>query len=659
MKKFFAMLLALVMALSLVACGQQGGDNQGSDDDNQGSDGSAPVAYVLAEKGDTYSLGLASSFQTAFEKLGGTVVMETFPTNTTNFSDYLQKAIDKDADVIFAPNSITVASSLLPQANDLGVECPIMAGDTWESSVILDGMANTGLNVYCSTFFDENDSASSAASEFVDGFKAWLNANSDAYNDNGGNDIVAAVSALGFDAYNVAMAAIRAAAETKGADLTSVDVARALWTLTYDDAVTGKIQFNYTGDAIKNCAYIKKAAADGSKFEFVKTQEVQNDDTQATGFDYGDAAGVKLDTVNHKIVIGVYEPLTGNNGGGGKQEVLGIKYANSLDNKIDIAGEEYTVELYVSDNGSLEENAVSAASSIVSAGAMISLGSYGSGVSIAAADTFAEAQIPAIGVSCTNASVTDGHDWYFRICFLDPFQGTVLANYASSELKAKKAYCLGENGNEYDQGLVTFFKQAFEKAGGTVVTDSFPKDNSDFSSYLNKAKDQGCDVFFAPVSIAYSTQLVSQAASLNIGIPFLGSDTWDDNMVLQAAKGTNVQVFVSTFYAEGGNKTFDDGIKAYINGNADAKTTNGGDDTISAVTAMGYDVYYVALEALKAAGSTDPAKVMEALPGVTYDGVSGHIAFDETGDAIRDTAYIKTIDSATNTWKFVTQQKAS
>ena len=106
-------------------------------------------------------------------------------------------------------------------------------------------------------------------------------------------------------------------------------------------------------------------------------------------------------------------------------------------------------------------------------------------------------------------------------------------------------------------------------------------------------------------------------------------------------------------------KTFDDGIKAYINGNADAKTTNGGDDTVSAVTAMGYDVYYVALEALKAAGSTDPAKVMEALPGVTYDGVSGHIAFNETGDAIRDTAYIKTIDSAANAWKFVTQQKAS
>ena len=333
------------------------------------------------------------------------------------------------------------------------------------------------------------------------------------------------------------------------------------------------------------------------------------------------------------VKIGVFEPASGDSGAGGKKEMLGMQYANQETPTVEIGGETYKVSIV--------------------------LGSYGSGVSIAASDTFKQAGIPAVGVTCTNPNVTAGNSHYFRICFLDPFQGTVLANYASSELKAKKAYCLGENGNEYDQGLVTFFKQAFEKAGGTVVTDSFPKDNSDFSSYLNKAKDQGCDVIFAPVSIAYSTQLVSQAASLNVGIPFLGSDTWDDNMVLQAAKGTSVQAFVSTFYAEGGNKTFDDGIKAYINGNADAKTTNGGDDTISAVTAMGYDVYYVALEALKAAGSTDPAKVMEALPDVTYDGVSGHIAFNETGDAIRDTAYIKTIDSASNAWKFVTQQKAS
>ena len=130
-------------------------------------------------------------------------------------------------------------------------------------------------------------------------------------------------------------------------------------------------------------------------------------------------------------------------------------------------------------------------------------------------------------------------------------------------------------------------------------------------------------------------------------------------MVLEAAKGTDVQLYVSTFYQEGGNPEFDEGIKNYINTNADAKTANGGDDTIAAVTAMGYDAYYVALEALKAAGSTDSAAVQQALWDVTYDGVSGHIAFDDTnGDAVRDTAYIKVCDTAAGAWTLEKSQTA-
>ncbi len=421
MKKFFALLLALAMALALVACGEEAAP---AGDDAQEAEGY--TAYVLAEKGDTYSLGLASNFKTAFEALGGKVVMEEFPTNTTNFSDYLQKALDNKADVIFAPNSTTVAANLIKNADDLGIECPVMAGDTWESSVILDAAKGTELEVYCSTFFDESDS-SGAAKDFVSGFKAWLNANKDKYDMNGGNDIVAAVSALGFDAYNVAMAGIRAAAEVKGAEMTSVDIATALWSLTYDNAVTGKIQFDKNGDAIKDSAYIKKAAGDA--FEFVKVQTTANDATQVAPASYS-VEGVKLDTANKKIVIGVYEPTSGANGAGGKQEVIGIQYANSLDNVVTIDGVDYTVEVYVSDNGSLEENAVTAASAIVSQGALISLGSYGSGVSIAAGATFAAAGVPAIGVSCTNASVTEGNDFYFRTCFLDPFQGSVMAQFA-------------------------------------------------------------------------------------------------------------------------------------------------------------------------------------------------------------------------------------
>lgn len=342
------------------------------------------------------------------------------------------------------------------------------------------------------------------------------------------------------------------------------------------------------------------------------------------------------------IKIGVYEPSTGDSASGGKKEMLGMQYAHSLTPTVEVGGVEYTVELVPADNGSSTDKAPTAANSLISAGVSVVLGSYGSGVSIAAGEAFKNAGIPAIGVTCTNPNVTIGNDYYFRICFVDSFQGTLLANFAVDKFDAKVAYCLGEAGNEYDQGLIAYFKQAFEAAGGTVIQDSFPTNNADFSTYLNRAKSEGADVIFTPVSIAYATQIISQAASLQIEIPFLGSDTLDDNMVLEAANGTEVQLYVSTFYEEGGNPEFDAGIKEYINSNADILADNGGNDTVAAVSAMGYDAYYVALEAIKAAGSTDPAAIQQALWDVEYDGVSGHIAFDDVnGDAVRDTAYIK------------------
>ena len=372
----------------------------------------------------------------------------------------------------------------------------------------------------------------------------------------------------------------------------------------------------------------------------------------------GSAPAAKND--GEKVVkIGVFEPSTGDSASGGKKEILGMQFANAETPTVEVNGETYKVELVMADNGSSTDKAPSAASDLVSADVAVVLGSYGSGVSMAGGPKFEEAGIPAIGVTCTNPNVTAGNNYYFRICFLDNFQADVLANFAMEKFSAKTAYCLGENGNEYDQGLIAFFKGVFEKAGGKVITDSFPTNNSDFTSYLNKAKSEGADVIFTPVSIAYATQIVTQAASLGIEAPFLGSDTLDDNMVLEAAKGTNIQLFVSTFYQEGGAPAFDEGIKAYLAANSDAMAANGGNDTIAAVTAMGYDAYYVALEAIKAAGSGDAAAIKATLPGVTYDGVSGAIAFDGIGDAVRDTAYIKTANTADGVWALETVQTGS
>lgn len=368
------------------------------------------------------------------------------------------------------------------------------------------------------------------------------------------------------------------------------------------------------------------------------------------------AASTTTDTGDKVVKIGVYEPASGDNGAGGKQETLGMQYANKVQPTVEINGETYTVQLDIVDNQSSTDKGPSAAQQLVSDGVSVVLGSYGSAVSIAAGDVFKNGGVPAIGVTCTNPQVTEGNDNYFRICFLDPFQGTVLANFAYGDLQAKKAYCLSKQGDDYSAGVCNYFKQAFEALGGTVVEEAFPDGNSDFTSYVTNAKSQGCDVFFAPVSIEAAANIIKQAQAQGLEIPMLASDTWDSNVVAEAAKGTDMNIYVTTFYQEGGSPDFDSGIKEYINSDSTALANNGGNDQLAAVSAMGYDAYFVALEAIKAAGSTDPAEVLKALPNVSYTGVTGTITFGENGDANRTSAFIKKCNTETAAWELVREQ---
>ncbi len=356
------------------------------------------------------------------------------------------------------------------------------------------------------------------------------------------------------------------------------------------------------------------------------------------------------------VKIGVYEPQSGDNGAGGKQEILGMQYANSVQPTVKIGGKEYKVELVYADNESSNDKAVSAASQLIGAGCSVILGSYGSGVSIAASDTFLEAGIPAIGVTCTNPQVTEGNSHYFRICFLDPFQGTVMANFAKATFGAKTAYCLGQLGNDYDQGLINYFKQAAEALGMKVTTEAFPEGNSDFTSYLTNAKNAGADVIFAPCSTSYAQLIIEQSATQGVSIPLLAGDTWDSNVILNAAAGKNLDIEVSTFYQEGANADFESSFKAWINGDSTNLANNGGNDTLAAVSVMGYDAYFTALAAMEKAGSIAAADIMKALPDTTYTGITGEIKFDATGDAERDSAVIKKVNTKDAAWEFVAVQ---
>ena len=242
--------------------------------------------------------------------------------------------------------------------------------------------------------------------------------------------------------------------------------------------------------------------------------------------------GTPNTTGEEKVVkIGVFEPLTGDNGAGGKQEVLGMQYANYVQPTVDINGETYKVQLEVVDNRTAAENGPSAAAELVNKGVSIVLGSYGSGVSMAGGTVFAEAGVPAIGVTCTNPQVTADCDVYFRICFLDPFQGTVLANYAWNS-GVTTAYTLAMLGSDYDQGLVYYFKQAFEALGGTVVSEDFPEGTANFVSYINNAQAANAGVIMAPVSTNYAQLIIEAASSQGFEGELLGSDTWDNNMVV-------------------------------------------------------------------------------------------------------------------------------
>jgi branched-chain amino acid transport system substrate-binding protein len=363
---------------------------------------------------------------------------------------------------------------------------------------------------------------------------------------------------------------------------------------------------------------------------------------------------------NATISIGVFEPATGENGAGGQQEVLGIRYANSVKPTVTIAGVTYDVKLEEVDNQSDKSAAVTAAQTLISKGVIAVLGSYGSGVSIAAGSTFANAKIPAVGCSCTNPQVTLGNDYYFRVCFLDPFQGTVMANYAASQ-GCKTAAVINQNGDDYSTGLANYFKDAFAKMDGCSVAyeGTYNTNETDFNAILAKVKEANPDVVFIPSSITTAGLIIKQARDLGIKSKIMAGDTWQNATIIDNAGASNCEgIAMSTFFDESDPNSADfvKGLKEYINSDSKNLTLNGGNDTVAAVSALGYDAYMTVLTALESLTAAPTGETLrDALAKTTYAGVTGSISFDENGDAVRDMAYIDMITNGA--FKFVGTQK--
>ncbi len=360
---------------------------------------------------------------------------------------------------------------------------------------------------------------------------------------------------------------------------------------------------------------------------------------------------------NPVLKIGVFEPFSGNNGAMGLKEVLGIQYAHSLRPTVKVGKQTYDVELVYADNASSKAQSAEVAQTLINEGVSLVLGSYGSDCSLAAAPVFESAGVAAIGISCTTPSITADYDCYFRVCIQDELQGAALANFAEKEVGATRVLCLGQVENEYDQSLIKGFREKAAQLGIEVVKMDFAENCGDFTYFLGSVADQSVDAVFAPCSARYGKLIVEAMGELEEPVPVIGGDMWDDNSMRDAAVGKNFRIYTSAFYAEGGSQSFEDGFKEWLETNEDALANNGGTDTVAAVTVMGYDAYNLALAAIEAAGSPHHADILAAMPSVGSSGVSGVINFDDIGDAVRNSIYIKRADTEEPLWKYVKNQK--
>ena len=361
------------------------------------------------------------------------------------------------------------------------------------------------------------------------------------------------------------------------------------------------------------------------------------------------ASSTKAASSDEKVIkIGVFEPTSGQNAAGGKKEILGIEYAHSLNPTIDINGETYNIELVYADNASDAAKAPSAAQLLISNNVSVVIGTYGSGCAIAAGDLFAEAKIPAIGTSCTNPQVTLGNDYYFRIAYIDPFQGAVMASYALKN-GCKNCVVIVEAGDDYSAGFGNYFSEAMVKGGASCDTVTFQKDETDFSTIMANIKSKDYDGIFAPVSIETAPLIINQAREAGVDCQIMAGDTWDDISIAERAGANANGVFFSAFFdaSDTSNEAgveFNKGILEWIAADATRTENNGGAaDAISSVTPCGYDAYMAAYNAILAAQSTDGEAIRDALASLEVKGlVTGDLKFDENGDAVKNYVAIKT-----------------
>jgi branched-chain amino acid transport system substrate-binding protein len=338
-----------------------------------------------------------------------------------------------------------------------------------------------------------------------------------------------------------------------------------------------------------------------------------------------------------EIVIGEYGSLTGSTA------TFGISTRNGIDMAIDevnaaggVLGRQ--VRVIVEDDQGRPEEAQTVVTKLITSDRVIAvLGEVASSNSLAAAPVAQANGIPMISPSSTNPAVTEVGDYIFRVCFIDPFQGLVMAKFATATLQLTRVAVLRDVKSDYSVGLADVFATEFGKLGGTITSDqSYSAGDTDFSAQLTAIRGTNPQAIFLPGYYTEVGLVARQAKSLGLDIPLLGGDGWDSPSLIEiGGEALNGSYFSNHYSVEDPSPA----IQKFV---ADYRARFG--ETPDALAGLGYDSAKLLFDAITRAGSTEPAAIRDALAATqNFPGMTGTITLDENRNAIKPAVFLDLI----------------
>jgi branched-chain amino acid transport system substrate-binding protein len=327
------------------------------------------------------------------------------------------------------------------------------------------------------------------------------------------------------------------------------------------------------------------------------------------------------------VVIGAYLSMTGNVAAFGQMGWDGISIAKKMEPEV--LGR--PVEVKLADTKSDKVESANAVSRLIEKEHVVAIiGEMISGNTLAGEDHAERRKIPMVTPTATNPLVTQGRHYVFRVCFIDTDQGRVAAKLALDQLKAKTAAVILDISQDYSVGLAAFFKREFTKGGGKIVSDTkFKTGDRDFTPQLSSIKESKPDIIYAPIYYTECALLAKQARDMGLTAPIVAGDGVQAPELIELGGDAVEGVYFTTHFhrdmvtSERGKKWLE----------LFAKEVGKEPD---AFTAMGADAYFIVVDAIKRAGSCDPAKIREALVNTKdFQGVSGTITMKPNGDPIK------------------------